>query len=338
MNLSENVNKFNEVKELSCTKYRNLLKTVNGYVEKFNLNSEKHMKKYENSYNDFVSKDDDEIFKFFIRNYLHIMPQIVDHNIDYFLTQKPYILKRSKRGNKKKPNSNATYLCPNIMLRYVLYTLKVAPKNKVSENNEIKNIFGEMVQIFDLFYNEETDLLKELAYYITEHFSNSNSYKKMCEVIINYRTIIDDEEEDEEEVSTDDEGNIKEDTKRIKKKNKKSGFGMEGAFDLANGFFGGDSSIGQLAKEISNEINPEELKGLEGVKDQGELIKKLFTPGENGSTGFGNIMNKIIGKVGSKLADGSINQEAMSKEAGNLMNSLGGGGAAASLFKNMFSK
>ena len=47
-------------------------------------------------------------------------------------------------------------------------------------------------------------------------------------------------------------------------------------------------------------------------------------------------MNKTIGKVGAKLQDGSINQEAMSKEAGNLMNSLGGGGAAASLFKNMF--
>ena len=130
MSSSEDSNKFNEAKDLTCKKFKNLLKDVNGYVTDLKLDSEKHMKDYSSNYNGFIEKSDDDIFKFFIRNYLHIMPQIVDHNIDFFLTQKPYVLKKSRRGNKKKQNSNATYLCPNIMLRYVLHTLKIAPKKR----------------------------------------------------------------------------------------------------------------------------------------------------------------------------------------------------------------
>jgi len=321
---------FSILKEEVSQKYLNLLKIISGYVNNFSLDNEKHMKNFKSDSIEFEKNNTEVIFKFFIRNYLHIMPEVVDHNIDYFLTQKPYILKRSKRGNKKKPNSKATYITNNIMLRYVLYTLKEAPKdNKISDNDEIRDIFGELVQMFDLFYNDKNDYLKDLAKYITEHFSNSKSYNKMCDVVLNYKTIIEDEDEDEAEVSTDEEV-----TNTVKKKKAKSS-SSGGGFDFANGLLG-NSSIGKLAKEISEEINPDELKGLEGVKDQNELIKKLFSPTENGSTGFGNIMNKIIGKVGAKLQDGSINQEAMSKEAGNLMNSLGGGGAAASLFKNMF--
>ena len=325
----------NIVKEVSL-KYKKLLKLVFGYVNNFKLDNEKHLKNFREKYTEFINLDSDKIFNFFIKNYLPIMPEVVDHNIDYFLTQKPYILKRSKRGNKKKPNSKATYLLNNIMLRYILFTLKEAPKNnKIANNDEIREIFGELVQIFDILYNENNNYLKDIAIYITTHFSSSKYYNKMCDVIINYQTIINDEEEEEAEVSTDEEVElVKTNKKKSSSSSSNSGFG--GAFNLASGLLG-NSSIGKLAKEISEEINPEELKGLEGVNDQGELIKKLFTPSGDGSTGFGNIMNKIIGKVGSKLQDGSLNQEKMSKEAGNLMNSLGGSGAAASLFKNMFS-
>ena len=328
---------FSSAIKETCERYNKLLETISGYVKKYKLDLEKHMKHYDRNYEEFKNLSNDDVFKFFIKNYLHIMPEIVDHNIDYFLTQKPYILKRSKRGNKKKPNQKATYITNNMMLRYVFSTLKESPKdNKISENNEIKNIFGELVQIFDLFCNDKHNYLKDLAHYITEHFSDSKLYKQMCDVIINYQTIIDEEDEEEEEVSTDDEGTILAPSKKSKKKKSSSSSGGGGAFDFASSLLG-DSSIGKLAKEISEEINPDELKGLGDVKDQSELIQKLFTPSEDGQTGFGNIMNKIIGKVGSKLKDGSINQEAMSKEAGNLMNSLGGGGgAAASLFKNMF--
>ena len=328
---------FSDIINETCKRYMKLLETISGYVVKYKLDLEKHMKHYNKNCEEFKNLNNDEIFKFFIKNYLHIMPEIVDHNIDYFLTQKPYILKRSKRGNKKKPNQKATYIINNMMIRYVFSTLKESPKdNKISENTEIKNIFGELVQIFDLFYNDEHNYLKDLAHYITEHFSNSKLYKQMCDVMINYQIIIEEEDEEEEEVSTDDEGTDSTlSTKTKKKKSSSSSSSGGGAFDFASSLLG-DSSIGKLAKEISEEINPDELKGLGDVKDQNELIQKLFTPSDDGQTGFGNIMNKIIGKVGSKLKDGSINQEAMSKEAGNLMNSLGGGGAAASLFKNMF--
>ena len=67
--------------------------------------------------------------------------EISDNNIDYFLTQKPYILIRSNRRNRKKPNNKATFLCGSILLKYVLKVLREAPKdNRVSENVEIKEI------------------------------------------------------------------------------------------------------------------------------------------------------------------------------------------------------
>lgn len=323
---------FKEQVTKACRKYVKLLGYISTLVSKFKLDLEKHMKHYVGNYEKFKENDETYIFKFIIKNYLHIMPEVVDHNVDYFLTQKPYIIRRSKRGSKKKPNTKATYVCDNMMLRYILHTVREAPKdNKVANNDEIRQIFGELVQIFDLFHNEEENHLVELRKYVNDNFSGNQFHRKMCLVLDNYATILEDDLE-EEEVSSDDEGTT------VKKSKKKSKSSSEGSgFDFASGLLK-DSSIGKLAQEISKEINPDELKGLENIKDQGELIKKLFNPGEDGNTGFGNIMNKIISKVGSKLQDGSINQESMQKEAGNLMSSLGGlGGLGGSdLFKNMF--
>lgn len=317
---------FQKVINATCDKYRTLINTIMDHVTLYKLANEKHMKHYENNLDKFKKLTNNELFNFFIKNYLHIMPIIVDHNIDYFLTQKPYILKKSRRGNKKRPNPNATYIINGNLLRYVFYTLKQSPKkDKIMDNVEIKNIFGELVQIFDLFYNETENHLENLKKYIEKNFSKSKLFKKMISVISNYDVIIADEEEEEIEVSTDED----KDDKDNKKEN--DGGGM---FDFANSIMGG-TSIGDLAKEISKDISQDDLKAFQNIKDPSELFKTMMSSGENGSNGFGNIISKIAGKIGKKMADGSIDQEKMSKEAQNMMKKMGKG-MGADMFKNLF--
>tara|TARA_R110002074_G_scaffold378793_1_gene556722 strand:- start:86 stop:1066 length:981 start_codon:yes stop_codon:yes gene_type:complete len=323
---------FQSQVNILCDKYKELSQTIMNHVNEYELHHEKHMKHYESNLDKFLKLNNNDLFNFFIKNYLHIMPIIVDHNMDYFLTQKPYVLKKSKRGNKKRPNTKATYIIEGNMLRYVFYTLKKSPNNnKISDNTDIKNIFGEFVQMFDLFYNDNENYLIELKEYVTKNFSNSKSFKKMLSVISNYEIIIADEEEVEEEVSTDDENN---EDKKNSNDGDGGGGGGGGMFDFANSLMG-NSSIGELAKEISEGISKEDLKAFEDVKDPGELFKKMMSPGENGSSGFGNIISKIAGTIGKKMSDGSIDQEKMSKEAQNMMKKMGGG-MGASMFKNLF--
>ena len=49
----EDTTKFNKVIELTCNKYKDLLKTVNVYVKELNLSDEKHMKNYNSNYEQF---------------------------------------------------------------------------------------------------------------------------------------------------------------------------------------------------------------------------------------------------------------------------------------------
>jgi hypothetical protein len=89
-----------------------------------------------------------------------------------------------------------------------------------------------------------------------------------------------------------------------------------------------NSKIGNLAKEISEELNADDLKCMENPDD---LIKNLMS-GEGG--GLGNIIQKVSSKLQNKMQNGELNEAALMKEATNMMGILnpavskmaGGGG------------
>jgi flavodoxin len=100
-----------------------------------------------------------------------------------------------------------------------------------------------------------------------------------------------------------------------------------------------NSKIGNLAKEISEELNGDDLKCMENPDD---LMKNLLS-GEGG--GLGNIIQKVSTKLQNKMQNGELNEDALMKEATNMMSMLnpafskmaGGGMGGMGGMGNLFS-
>ena len=109
-----------------------------------------------------------------------------------------------------------------------------------------------------------------------------------------------------------------------------------------------NSSIGTLAKEISQDLDLSDLQGLESPDD---LMKSLMG---GGGGSLGNIIQKVSSKLQTKLASGQLNEEALMKDATQMMGMLnpalqsmgmggmsgggggkGGGGGMGNLFSMM---
>jgi len=100
-----------------------------------------------------------------------------------------------------------------------------------------------------------------------------------------------------------------------------------------------NSSIGDLAKEISQDLSSDDLKCMENPDD---LMKNLL--GGNGGGGLGNIIQKVSDKLQNKMKNGELNEEALMKEATQMMGMLnpamgkmagGGMGGMGDLFSMM---
>ena len=331
--MTENVEEinFNSVKNQINQKYIDLLENLNETLKKTGLNNEKHLISYEKNFVSFKKRDDEYKFNFIINNYLHILPYVVEHNLDFFLTQKPYLLKKTKKSKKKIPNKKSTHICPGNMLRYVIKGLKNSPKDgKVSDNNTLDEIFNNLTSLFELLSNEENNYLEDLKNYILETTKDKNILQKQKVVLDNFDIILNNKEEVQEISSSDDEDEKKDDKKEESKQEKLP-------FDES---FMENSSIGQLAKEISEELNPDDLKDLENPSD---LLGTLFGGGGANSK-LSNIIGKVVSKVGDKIKDGKLDHNILGNEAKNIMSSFGGmenlakgnmGDIFGNLFKNM---
>ena len=98
-----------------------------------------------------------------------------------------------------------------------------------------------------------------------------------------------------------------------------------------------DGMIGDLAKEIADEINPEELN----LDDPSQLLKDLMSGNfdmENDSSGIGNLVKNITGKIQSKLANGNLDESALFAEAQNVMQNFGKGGDSKKGFGGQMGK
>jgi len=78
-----------------------------------------------------------------------------------------------------------------------------------------------------------------------------------------------------------------------------------------------NSNIGNLAKEISADLDLSELKNLESPDD---LMKSLL--GGSGEGGIGNIIQKVSSKLQAKMQSGQLDEAALMKEATQMMGML----------------
>ena len=86
-----------------------------------------------------------------------------------------------------------------------------------------------------------------------------------------------------------------------------------------------NSIIGNLAKEISGEIDTTQLENLENPAD---LFSTMFSGGAMGG-GLGSLIGSVVGKLTEKMESGELDQTKLMTEAAGMMGSLnlfGGGG------------
>ena len=332
-------NDFNKVIFEFSQEYIEFLEKLNKKIKKNNLQNEKYLKSFESNLLVFKKKDKNYIFKFIITNFLHILPEVVEQNLDFFLTQKRYILKKSSSKKKKVINKKSTFLCKDNMLRYFIEGLKKNPeKGELVESKDVNFLFESITNLFRKLKNDNNDYLIELKEYVTKNYSNQNTLNQH-ELVINNMEKILSEEVIEEEVSSEEEEENKEKDKKENKKSKNSK-SEDTKLPFDDNFIE-NSSIGKLAKEISEELNPDDLKDLENPSD---LIGTLFGNGGSGNSKISNIIGKVVSKVGDKIKNGSLNHDLLGSEAKNIMNSFGGlpnmsnsnmGNLFNNLFKNM---
>lgn len=88
--------------------------------------------------------------------------------------------------------------------------------------------------------------------------------------------------------------------------------------NLENMFEG--SSIGNIVKELSEDINEEDFGD---VSNPADLFNSLLNPSEGGDNKLQNIMSKVMKTMDEKMKSGEINQEQMMNEAQGMMGNLG---------------
>ena len=79
-----------------------------------------------------------------------------------------------------------------------------------------------------------------------------------------------------------------------------------------------NSIIGNLAKEISGEIDTTQLENLENPAD---LFSTMFSGGAMGG-GLGSLIGSVVGKLTEKMESGELDQTKLMTEAAGMMGSL----------------
>jgi hypothetical protein len=96
-----------------------------------------------------------------------------------------------------------------------------------------------------------------------------------------------------------------------------------------------DGKIGSLAKELAEELSGDVMNmfddGSGDIKSTGDILKKMM---KNPSQ-IMELVKKISSKLDDKMKNGSISQEEIMKEAGDLMSKMKGMGGNGKEFQNM---
>ncbi len=239
-------------------------------------------------------------------NFLYCLDQLKDMNVDYFLYQVDKIKKKNGKIEKQK----VSRLIGKAQMRIIL---------KECGENMRTYIFSNLIECFKLltYRNENDDLVffPEYIEFVKKNLNESKFFSKMLVSMDYVESILDDNakpmtfDEANIDFSSDSESDS-DSKKKDSKKNKKSGSGFEEQFmkGLEN------TKIAQIAKNISEKINPDEFPLL---NNPAQLISSLTNPG--GENGLGDLLKFVIGEVQGAMQTDGMNESELIQETTNLM-------------------
>ena len=283
------------------------------YLERFNNIYNEMLDDIKNIYSVVQKQDNKTIttsnLKHFILNILPYMDDISCKNVDAF-----------KYKHKK------CYIINGIRFYKIL-------NNKLSNAQNIKVIWTYLQTLYIMAYNApETQVIVDEN---SEHINldlikkslNNDNYTIFIQNFINcednFNQLSNDpecNEPNDEDSKTNDEANNGTNNETNDETNNPD----EAECQLPG--FLQNSLIGNLAKELSEEINPTELGDLENFSNPTDLIAGLFGGGSGG--GLSNLIGTVVSKLDSKMKSGEIDQNKLLSEAQGMVGSL-------NLFGNM---
>lgn len=251
-------------------------------------------------YKKYVDTDSKNYIYDFIELNLPFMEEISLRNVDIFRYKykDTYLIKGLKfkrileKSNKVEP-----------IWRYLHKLYIVAYSCNLEEIVRKKyNKFNDISRVLEL-HNAIVENIMLSGYPIIEESSSSD-------------------EEEEEELS-DDEKEMRDKFKRYKKgenvdeppSEENIGLGLENMFE--------GTAIGNLAKELSEEINLDELKDLK-IDNPSEILGMFLNPNSDNQNKIKNITDTVFKKLDTKMKDGSLSQEQLFGEAQKMMQNMGG--------------
>lgn len=302
-------------------------------------NEEDETKKYD--IENFVETQSDSInfIELFLNNFFLHTHEILEQNIDFFATQKKYVLITKKGKQMKKRNPRRSYLFgredEQLFYQYLVKNKKIQYK----QGAKYLEILG--VILNSLVYKEEKSgkyVFHQEFLECYENHENKDKYQILVDNIDNILKTF--EENDEESIEVEDLEEEDNDSKDSNEDETPSGQqempnmpGMPGMDFLKN------SKIGQLAEKISKNIDVENLD----QENPADLMKALFS-GEGNNKGIQNIVSQVFSQVQETMADenSGFNENDLANEAqsflgsmGKNMGGMGGLGNIAEVFGNM---
>jgi hypothetical protein len=249
---------------------------------------EKEIEKTENRINENMQTK--YYFDFFFRNILQHMMCI-------------------SKGDVHELNFN---LLPKIKFEQLWFHQNTTYNNKVAILKYLHTFYIILYTKFDL----------EITF---KKYSDDDCIERNKELLENHedivRNIIGFKLEDEEE-----EENFNEDDNENEDDNKNSEEPKIDDKDFEDKFK--NTNIGQLAQEISKEINPDDIKN---IMESGNPLGDLLSGKMNQNSGLGKVVNTVASKLQQKVQSGQLNEQQLLQEAMGMMGQLGGKGGMPDL-------
>lgn len=276
-----------------------------------------------------MQENNDQIVYNMCDNFLYCLEEVKDGNVDFFLYQVDKIKKKSGKVEKQK----VSRLIGKAPMKVIL---------KESNEKMREYIFTQLVSIFKLFTttNDNGDMVffPEFVEFVKKNLNDSKFYSKMLVSIDYAESILDDAAPalnfDEANVSFSSESDSDDDkksnsksSKKDKKKSNSDGNPFEQQFmkGLEN------TKIAQLAKSISDKINPDEFPML---NDPSQLLSSLSNPEQGG---LGNLLNFVMTNVQEAMQQNNFDEKELINETSGLLGGLTKmtGMDPMSMFQNM---
>ncbi len=244
-------------------------------------------------------------------NFLYCLEEIRDGNVDFFLYQVDKIKKKNGKVEKQK----VSRLIGKASMKIIM--------NESSESTR-QQIFAGILECFKLLTttNENGDMVffPQMVEFVKENLNDSKFYSKML-VSIDYAESILDADAPAlnfEEANIELSDSSDEDEKLNKKKNKNTKKKQSGGNPIEEQFMKGleNTKIAQLAKSISDKINPDEFPML---NDPSKLLSSLSSPEEGG---LGELMKFVMTNVQDAMQQNNFDENELIQETTGLLGGL----------------